>query len=233
MYCTCMWGKLLAKISPLQHTIWSSCSLITDLQGSWFTGNLNIVLQLGLCATGPQREYTPVLQCKFNQLTTGVYWQYLHVHAMTNLKRGGELSLCLRLHCIPMGFLRPVCHLKVCFFNQPHRCLLLRDRWMEGSRTYRLVVWWSCAVITNSKIQHWDNLRAATLERILSTVIHTGSTSNAGTELHVHVPYLSVASEVAEDGINGLPLMADEIGHLRHVTTIPVHMINYTIIKGH
>ena len=39
------------------------------------------------------------------------------------------------------------------------------------SYTYRLVVRWSCAVITDSKIQHRHNLRAATLERILPTVI--------------------------------------------------------------
>ena len=39
------------------------------------------------------------------------------------------------------------------------------------------------------------------------------------------MPYLSVASEVVEDGVNGLPLMADEIGHLRHEAPIPVHRI--------
>ena len=63
-------------------------SLIADLLGSWFTGNLDIVLQFGLSAAGPKCKYTSVLQSKCNQLTTRVYWQYLQcdIHSLKTLK---------------------------------------------------------------------------------------------------------------------------------------------------
>ena len=63
-------------------------TLIADLLGSWFTGNLDIVLQFGLSAAGPKCKYTSVLQSKCNQLTTRVYWQYLQcdIHCWKTLK---------------------------------------------------------------------------------------------------------------------------------------------------
>lgn len=118
-----------------------------DLQGSWFTGHLDIVLQLGLCATGPQRKHTSVLKREFNQLAIRVHWQHLHmderhltllllsfVWFSWHLKRGTEwgkavLELSWDHSTVYPWAFQTKTNVLLYPFNYPRRCLLLWDEW--------------------------------------------------------------------------------------------------------